>query len=304
MRGLESKTASTILFSVLIFLIFINGEARSDKEFCSSASSCGEIRNISYPFRLKGDPSGCGDPDYELSCVNNKTILEISPGKFYVTSISYDDQILRLVDANFADVNDSCSLPSGSVVTTDGFLKDIRFRGVSDPDSRFRFVNCSRNISSVPEAANHTAVPCLTRNRTYVYAVYDGEYSYYSPQPSCSVISLAPVGLRKGVTKFNSYEDVMELLTAGFDVGWSLRCRDCALKGKPCVVTSRVKPITYKCERENKELTSTEGKLIIAAIVVGGLIALGVAIAILVFVIRRCQKRRNAADNTAKSLPN
>ncbi|TQD87043.1 hypothetical protein C1H46_027426 [Malus baccata] len=280
MRGLESKTASTILFSVLIFLIFINGEARSDKEFCSYASSCGEIRNISYPFRLKGDPSGCGDPDYELSCVNNKTILEISPGKFYVTSISYDDQTLRLVDANFADVNDSCSLPSGSVVTTGGFLKDIRFRGVSDPDSRFRFVNCSRNISSVPEAANHTAVPCLTRNRTYVYAVYDGEYSYYSPQPSCSVISLAPVGLRKGVTK------------------------DCALKGKPCVVTSRVKPITYKCERENKELTSTEGKLIIAAIVVGGLIALGVAIAILVFVIRRCQKRRNAADNTVKSLPN
>lgn len=79
MRGLESKTASTILFSVLIFLIFINGEARSDKEFCSSAPSCGEIRNISYPFRLKEDPSGCGDHDYELSCVNNKTILEISP---------------------------------------------------------------------------------------------------------------------------------------------------------------------------------------------------------------------------------
>ncbi|XP_008243304.1 PREDICTED: uncharacterized protein LOC103341540 [Prunus mume] len=302
MRTEESKTASTILYSILIFLTFIKVEARNYKQVCSS-SSCGEINNISYPFRLRGDPSGCGDPDYELSCVNNKTILEIFPGKYYVKNISYEDQVLRLVDVNFANANRSCSLPSGSVENTDGFVQDFRFKGVLDSlGSRFRFVKCSRNISSLQEAANHTTIPCLTRNGSYVYAVYDGEYSYYNPQPSCSVVSLAPVDLLHDINyKFPSYEAVMELLEAGFFVGWSLECRDCSLAGKSCVVKSWDKPLTYICERENKELTRSQGNLIIAGIVVGGLIALLVIIGILVFFVRKYRTRRNASSSTEKN---
>ncbi|PQM34324.1 uncharacterized protein Pyn_30628 [Prunus yedoensis var. nudiflora] len=267
MRTEESKTASTILYSLLIFLTFIKAEARNYKQVCSS-SSCGEINNISYPFRLRGDPSGCGDPDYELSCVNNKTILEIFPGKYYVKNISYEDQILRLVDVNFANANRSCSLPSGSVETTDGFVKDFRFRGVvASLGSRFRFVKCSRNISSLQDAANHTTV---------AYLLHDINY------------------------KFPSYEAVMELLEAGFVVGWSLECRDCSLAGKSCVVKSWDKPLTYICEREYK-LTRTQGNLIIAGIVVGGLIALLVIIAILVFFVRKYRTRRNASSSTEKN---
>ncbi|TQD87044.1 hypothetical protein C1H46_027427 [Malus baccata] len=289
---------SSLLYSLLILLFFVQIQAQPN---CSS--SCGEIKNISYPFRLKGDPSGCGDSDYELSCVDNKAILEIFPGRYYVHNISYHDQTIRLVDVNFA--NGSCGLPSGPVETTDGFVRDVRFRGYGlNPGSRFRFVKCSTNISSVPEAANHTTVPCLTRNGTYVYAVYDGDYSYYEPRKSCSVISLAPVDLRKDVTKFNSYEAVMELLKAGFEIGWSVKCRDCSLAGKQCVVKSMEKPLIYICEKEYKELTRAEGNWIIAAIVVGGLIALGVIIGIIVVVIRRCRRRRNAADNTNKTLQN
>ncbi|CAL8995052.1 unnamed protein product [Prunus brigantina] len=303
MRTEESKTASTILYSLLIFLTFIKVEARNYKQVCSS-SSCGEINNISYPFRLRGDPSGCGDPDYELSCVNNKTILEIFPGKYYVKNISYEDQVLRLVDVNFANANRSCSLPSGSVENTHGFVTDFRFKGVLDSlGSRFRFVKCSRNISSLQEAANHTTVPCLTRNGSYVYAVYDGEYSYYNnPQPSCSVVSLAPVDLLHDINyKFPSYEAVMELLAAGFFVGWSLECRDCSLAGKSCVVKSWDKPLTYICQREYKELTRSQGNLIIAGIVVGGLIALLVIIGILVFFVRKYRTRRNASSSTEKN---
>ncbi|KAK8473157.1 hypothetical protein PHAVU_001G069001 [Phaseolus vulgaris] len=53
---------------VLLFLLFqIHGE-----DACPP-SSCGKISNISYPFRLKGDPQGCGLTMYELSCENNIT---------------------------------------------------------------------------------------------------------------------------------------------------------------------------------------------------------------------------------------
>ncbi|KAM2210279.1 hypothetical protein ACFX1S_020895 [Malus domestica] len=126
---------SSLLYSLLILLLFVQIQAQPN---CSS--SCGEIKNISYPFRLKGDPSGCGDSDYELSCVDNKAILEIFPGRYYVHNISYHDQTIRLVDVNFA--NGSCGLPSGPVETTDGFVRDVRFRGYGlNPGSRFR--DCS-----------------------------------------------------------------------------------------------------------------------------------------------------------------
>jgi len=36
-------------------------------------SSCGNIHNISYPFRLSTDPNNsCGNKKYELTCENNR----------------------------------------------------------------------------------------------------------------------------------------------------------------------------------------------------------------------------------------
>ncbi|PQP99030.1 uncharacterized protein Pyn_21581 [Prunus yedoensis var. nudiflora] len=122
-----TSTASSVLYSVLlIFLCFVRVQvqARYHKQ-ANCSTSCGEIQNIKYPFRLKGDPSGCRDPDYEFSCVDDRTILEIFPGKFYVHNISYNDQILLLVDVNFA--NGSCSLQSGAVLSADRDVKDFRF---------------------------------------------------------------------------------------------------------------------------------------------------------------------------------
>ncbi|KAM1846840.1 hypothetical protein ACFX15_010659 [Malus domestica] len=256
---------------------------------------------IIFPFRLKGDPSGCGDPDYEFSCVNGKTILEIFPGKYYVHNISYDDQNLRLVDVNFA--NGSCSLPPGSVKTADGKVMDFRFQGaVIYYASRFRFIKCSKNISSLPTAANYTRVPCLAAtNGSYFYAVYVPEY-YYPPQPSCSLVAVAPVDYHPDM-KFTSYEAVMKLLQAGFDIGWSVKCRDCSLAGKGCAVSSWVKPLTYECytDAEYKEPTELQIILIYVAMGVGALIGLLCIILILVVVIRRCRRTRNEAKRNLQN---
>jgi len=53
-------------------------------------SSCGEIHNISYPFRLKGDPKYCGHPEFEVTCEYDNTVLYLFDGRYYVKSISYD----------------------------------------------------------------------------------------------------------------------------------------------------------------------------------------------------------------------
>lgn len=243
----------TILFPVLIFLVSIFlAQARNLNEVdCSS--SCGDIHNIKYPFRLRGDPSGCGDPDYEFSCVNNKTILEIFPGKYYVKNISYTDNLLRLVDVNLA--NGSCSLPSGSLQNVDGFVQDVRYKGHVNytTESSIRFIKCSRNVTLENQKAyNYTEVACLRRNGTYVYAVLDGMYSNYNIQPSCSLVSVAPVDYHDDVYKSPSYAAIVKVLQGGFDLGWSVECRDCSLAGKHCVIDAKAwdtRPIIFQCEK-------------------------------------------------------
>ncbi|KAL8550933.1 hypothetical protein ACS0TY_000128 [Phlomoides rotata] len=55
-----------------------------------SASACDDIRNISFPFRLKNDPRHCGRPEYELSCENNvTTVLYLNFPKYRVKAIDY-----------------------------------------------------------------------------------------------------------------------------------------------------------------------------------------------------------------------
>lgn len=256
MRKGSTSIASTVLFPVLVFLLFlVQVQARNLNEAADCSSSCGDIHNIKYPFRLKGDPSGCGDPDFEFSCVNNKTILEIFPGKYYVKNISYTDNLLRLVDVNFA--NGSCSLPSGSIENSDGFVQDIRYKGHVNytTGSRIRFVKCSRNVTLQNNEKyyyNYTEVPCLTRNGTYTYAVLDGMYTAMDYPPTCSLVSLAPVDYHEDVYKSPTYEAIVKVLQAGFDLGWSVECRDCSLAGKHCVIDDKAwdtRPIIFQCAK-------------------------------------------------------
>ncbi|EYU40253.1 hypothetical protein MIMGU_mgv1a023815mg, partial [Erythranthe guttata] len=81
-------------------------------------SSCGRIRNISYPFRLKTDPIGCGHPKYELSCENNTTSIYFNSQKYLVQVINYHNYTIRLTDASI-QLNDSCSFPNHSLSASD-----------------------------------------------------------------------------------------------------------------------------------------------------------------------------------------
>ncbi|XP_010247816.1 PREDICTED: rust resistance kinase Lr10-like [Nelumbo nucifera] len=72
--------------------------ATKKDEHCSP--SCGNIRNISYPFRLKGDPRmDCGDRRYEISCESNRTVLYLHQARYYVEEISYQTHRIRVVDS-------------------------------------------------------------------------------------------------------------------------------------------------------------------------------------------------------------
>ncbi|CAA0838175.1 Unknown protein [Striga hermonthica] len=74
-------------------------------------SSCGNILNISHPFRLKKDPKHCGNTDYELACEDNTTFAHFDSQKYIVRSINYPNRTIRLSDASIIE-NDSCSFPT------------------------------------------------------------------------------------------------------------------------------------------------------------------------------------------------
>ncbi|KAL8482988.1 hypothetical protein ACS0TY_025883 [Phlomoides rotata] len=75
-----------------------------------SASACGHIRNISFPFRLKNDPQHCGLPDYELSCENNVTTIPyLNSHKYRVKAINYINGTMRVSDVSVN--NNICSFP-------------------------------------------------------------------------------------------------------------------------------------------------------------------------------------------------
>ncbi|KAM3682009.1 hypothetical protein ACJW31_12G040300 [Castanea mollissima] len=104
-RGL---TFTAVGLTVLIALVLVHptccATTANDNHTCS-ASSCGNIHNISFPFRLKTDPENCGYFSYNLLCENNRTVLYLFGGKFYVEEISYNNYTIRIVDSGIQKNN-------------------------------------------------------------------------------------------------------------------------------------------------------------------------------------------------------
>ncbi|KAH0775779.1 hypothetical protein KY290_007190 [Solanum tuberosum] len=89
-------------FTLILQIIFLQTcHARKSKYYCPP-SACGDIRNISYPFRLNTDPEYCGeDQEFELACEGNQTVIWLFSKKLHVQGISYDNQTIHLVDPTF-----------------------------------------------------------------------------------------------------------------------------------------------------------------------------------------------------------
>ncbi|XP_035539986.1 uncharacterized protein LOC108997208 isoform X1 [Juglans regia] len=108
--GMAFPAGLRALMMVLLLLVILLPHAFSRKQDTRDnncpPSSCGNILNISNPFRLTSDPSNCGDQRYELSCdENNQTMLTLFGGKYYVRQINYNNHMIRVVDSGVQEDN-------------------------------------------------------------------------------------------------------------------------------------------------------------------------------------------------------
>ncbi|RVW22863.1 Rust resistance kinase Lr10 [Vitis vinifera] len=244
----ETKVVALTVFHTFLLAIC----AANGNQTCRP-SSCGDIQKISNPFRLKGDPSGCGDPDYELVCENNRTMVNLEHGKYYVADINYDNYTIRVVDPGVEKGN-CFSAPLYSL-TREIFRSDKRayFLNPHEATNTTVLMNCEQPISD----GNYIPItPCNRSNVTssssqaYVYALVGGGDSLlvndikYSCTISRTIITqfLKPGNL--------SMSDLQEILLQGLDISFLLfRCKsECHMKGPYCDLDWTKN--TVKCVRE------------------------------------------------------
>nr|GMD55079.1 LEAF RUST 10 DISEASE-RESISTANCE LOCUS RECEPTOR-LIKE PROTEIN KINASE-like 2.1 [Ipomoea batatas] len=103
-----------LVIAFLICVLVIQFPCHSNSRQYCNPSSCGSIHNISSPFRLNTDPENCGNPNYQLTCEQNRTVLTLKSQKYFVQSINYNNFTIRLVDPGVQD-NNLCSFPRYSL---------------------------------------------------------------------------------------------------------------------------------------------------------------------------------------------
>lgn len=130
-----SALSSTHIYQVLllVLVLFLGMTSNVEPGNRWSTSSCGDIRNISHPFRLTSNPDGSM---YSLTCEDNRTVCYLIDGRYYVQSINYSVGQIKLVDDGLQ--KDNCSsLPRYSLSLSRSYNRSILV-----------IVNCSKPVSS------------------------------------------------------------------------------------------------------------------------------------------------------------
>ncbi|QCD99825.1 Wall-associated receptor kinase [Vigna unguiculata] len=185
-----------------------------------SPSSCGKIRNISYPFRLKGEPEGCGP--FALSCENNITLISLFSGAYHVEAINYNNFTVRVVDPGLQPTNCS-SLPRY-------FIAPYNFSDYSYFEDILGYLRTRGYLPGHGVSGNRKYVDtggCLNWNsKGYTYAMA-GELLAKDVEVGCDV-KLVALTSRWGLDTSNySYAMMHTSLLYGFHLSWlRLACED------------------------------------------------------------------------------
>ncbi|XP_075648444.1 LEAF RUST 10 DISEASE-RESISTANCE LOCUS RECEPTOR-LIKE PROTEIN KINASE-like 2.3 [Castanea sativa] len=191
-------------------------------------SSCGNIQNISYPFRLKSDPQTCGDPRYELSCESNHTVLLLYAEKYNVQEINYSNYTIRVVDSGIYKDN-YFSTPSYS---SDQFFISQRSSQQIAPFyilSNYNvmvFMSCERPVntpfyldtSTCIDNGDYSSNSSISHSKRYKYVTIDARVM--DVKDSCRLEQMVLTS-RPGNDHPNiSCSEIHNDLVYGFELSW------------------------------------------------------------------------------------
>ncbi|KAL3838091.1 hypothetical protein ACJIZ3_022682 [Penstemon smallii] len=228
-----------VWFCGLIIIILFCFLETSYANLCSP-SSCGEIRNISNPFRLRDDPNHCGDSSYELTCENNATTsIYLNSHKYHVKAINYDNYTIRLVDVAIKS-NDSCSFPRFSLYGIN-FIHDNRPYSIYSYEVNSSEITIKAYYFYELPISHSLEEPRTLKNNTYVKV---GHLKASDVGDNCSidltVMTSWPFNIKLDYNTSISLSEIHVSLQYGFELSWfSSRCPDyCKVFKKHCFIYS------------------------------------------------------------------
>ncbi|WJX10093.1 hypothetical protein P8452_00856 [Trifolium repens] len=271
-----------IVFVIVLILLHHNHPTcdaitnySNNQTYCPP-SSCGKITDIKHPFRLKDDPTSCGDPRYELSCENNITALALFSGKYYVKSIDYKNYTIRLVDPGIEEGD--CSTIPRYYLYASNFTDSYNYSYKEDPfqTSQYRiisrkiddpsptlsipmfqhviYMNCSNHIRDDDPVYVNTA-SCI--NGGHLYAIAGDVKVGNLTDDDCHVEIITAIsffGYNYSSEDWDipnekfPYSDIHRMLVGGFEVSWmSAPCQDHC--GQPDCYWSEISS-SLRCDSE------------------------------------------------------
>ncbi|KAL3714281.1 hypothetical protein ACJRO7_006245 [Eucalyptus globulus] len=229
---MTNSLGSICMYRVLLFILqvlLLETSCSAKINHLCTASSCGEIRNISYPFRLKSDPKSCGHSKYELVCENNRTVLYLQAGRYYVKSINYDSYHdesnfrghITVVDDGMQEGNCS-SLPRywlarpeiGSVLNIYDKTRVV-FVECSQPVASNRYVDTQPCIEGAYSAGTPQNFP-----QTKVYSYASLVYGASDIEDSCTITAGTIASFLFFVCSSCNYKDIHNGIAQGFNLSY------------------------------------------------------------------------------------
>ena len=213
---------------VLLFVLFHEAcIAKGQSQNCSSAS-CGNLLNISYPFRLKGAPHQCGcgaesAGGLELDCENNRASLLVDSVKFYVQEINYVNQTFRLMDASLH--KNTCSIPRLIPNIYDSYPNI--FPPYNSPlflySNIMYLLNCTLRHTTPLYVHVSRCIGNSYSTQTHFFYAYIGNLTAFDLPELCSIEGSVPTRF-PNATGLSVLEIQQELLQ-GYEFPWINGCR-------------------------------------------------------------------------------
>ncbi|KAL3714473.1 hypothetical protein ACJRO7_006400 [Eucalyptus globulus] len=192
-----------------LFLLLLSQSFIIAIEDNQCTTSCGEIANISYPFRLRGDPKICGNPNYELACINNRTVLDFDSAKLQRGNCS--------------------SLPLRSLSCHSFRLQPNSYKcGAYEFYGRelsktVSIVNCQKAVASqfyldVSPCLDGVELSNFSSTRGRLYAMVDANIS--NMEIACTIELMAMIPGWVDGDDLRSYAQIHEQMVYGFELSW------------------------------------------------------------------------------------
>ncbi|KAH1099616.1 hypothetical protein AAZX31_13G019500 [Glycine max] len=243
--------------ALLVFLLLLVHQicATNEQEHACPPSSCGKITNITYPFRLKGDPEVCGVNRYWLACENNVTVLYLYSGKYHVQAINYNNFTIRVVDPGVQQPYCS-SIPRYFLSPTNFSAIDegYPYLALQNRDYSWEhvfqhivFLNCRHAV--IDNEKYVETDPCIKwHSKGYIYAIA-GDLIAKDFEVGCEVKLVAPTSWRGLDTNNSSYTQMHRALLYGFELSWiNFACGDqCGYFYSDCAFDASIQKLQCPC---------------------------------------------------------